>query len=186
MTRPSYARHIRWLLCIAAFLLVAPLPRAGQAQEDAPARVEKAAYLYKLAPFVQWPDGVFAAPDSPFHICVVGNEAFGRLVAREAAGQRLDRHPFVVRGLDAVGPESGCHIVYANGDERGAQDTLRAVRGRPVLTVTDASSSGAARGIVHFVLHEGRVRFQIDVGMARQQGLAISSRLLELAVQVRK
>jgi hypothetical protein len=52
-----------------------------------------------------------------------------------------------------------------------------------VLTVTDRGS-GAAGGMIQFVMQAGRVRFQIDEGAARANGLTISSKLLELAIAV--
>jgi hypothetical protein len=52
-----------------------------------------------------------------------------------------------------------------------------------VLTVTDAAPSGV-HGIVNFVLLDDRVRFEIDLGQAARNGIAISSKLLSLAVTV--
>ena len=61
------------------------------------------------------------------------------------------------------------------------KDGLRALQGAPVLTVTDGA---AAPGIVDLVLSGGRVRFRIDDETARASRLAISSKLLSLAVSV--
>jgi hypothetical protein len=61
---------------------------------------------------------------------------------------------------------------------------LAALNRKPVLTVTD-SASGGGRGIIHFSIVDGRVRFFIDQASAEQRGLGISSRLLALAVGVR-
>jgi hypothetical protein len=54
-----------------------------------------------------------------------------------------------------------------------------------VLTVTDAASSGE-RGIIHFTVTGGRVRFFIDQAAASRRGMQISSRLLALAVGVKQ
>jgi hypothetical protein len=54
-----------------------------------------------------------------------------------------------------------------------------------VLTVTDAANGGA-RGIIHFQVVSGRVRFAIDTVAARRKGINISSRLLALATDVRQ
>jgi hypothetical protein len=61
---------------------------------------------------------------------------------------------------------------------------LAALSGQPILTITDAGS-GSQRGIIHFALVSGRVRFFIDEAAAAQRGLSISSRLLSLAIAVR-
>ena len=59
------------------------------------------------------------------------------------------------------------------------------MRGKPVLTVTDARSS-VRRGMIHFVVVQGRVRFHIDEAAAVRSGLTINSRLLALALSVRQ
>ena len=65
------------------------------------------------------------------------------------------------------------------------QSALEAVRGRPVLTITD-ERGGQAQGMIHFRLLRGRVRFQVDVAEASRAGLSISSKLLRLAQTVRR
>jgi hypothetical protein len=146
----------------------------------------KATYLYKLAPFVEWPAQAFPAPASPLTLCVQGEDPFGAVLDRAVAGQRLGAHPIVVRRLEAVDAGSGCQILYAGGGRRqSAADALRAVHGSAVLTVTDGARGTGARGIIHFVLKDNRVRFDIDGEAASENGLTISSKLLSLALSVR-
>jgi hypothetical protein len=59
------------------------------------------------------------------------------------------------------------------------------VEGTSVLTVTDAARTPNARGIIHFVVQNDRVRFHIDERAAARNGLSISSKLLSLALSVR-
>ena len=54
-----------------------------------------------------------------------------------------------------------------------------------MLTVTDARA-GPQRGMIHFTIVGGRVRFFIDEAAASDRGLSISSRLLALAAGVRQ
>jgi len=61
----------------------------------------------------------------------------------------------------------------------------RRLHGQPILTITD-DQFGAGRGIVHFVLKAGRVRFHIDDALAARSNLGISARLLSLAVSVKQ
>jgi hypothetical protein len=144
----------------------------------------KATYLYKLAPFVAWPPTVFNTADDPLVICVQGADAFAGLVDRAAAGQRVGTHAVQVRRLGRLDRASGCHIAYVAGSPaQTAPQALAAVQGAPVLTVTDADR-GPARGIVHFVLNGGKVRFAVNTGLAEAGGLSISSKLLALAVEV--
>jgi len=172
------------MLVVAAFVVAALARPGASAQEPEFAQAVKAAYLYKLAAFVDWPRDAFASPTSPYTICVVGDSSFAQLVARTVAGQRMGRRDFVVRYLAEIDRAEGCQILYAGGGPRSASQTLAAARGLPVLTVTDEANGTWQQGVIHFVIHRDRVRFEIDNRLARQHGLTISSRVLELAIRV--
>jgi hypothetical protein len=156
------------------------------AQPTAPEYAVKAAYLYKVAPFVEWPAGSLGAPGTPFNLCVQGPDPFGATLDQAVEGQRVEGHAIVVRRLETVNVESHCAILFAAGSRRqSVAEALRAVRGTPVLTATDGERAPNARGIVHFVLKDGRVRFDIDAQAAADNGLSISAKLLNLALSVR-
>jgi len=143
----------------------------------------KATYLYKFAPFVNWPPAALPAED-PLVICLQGQDPFGALIDRAVAGQRLGGHAIVLRRLARIDRGSGCHIAYVGGSpSQSPYQALAAVEGAPVLTVTDAAR-GPARGIVHLMLDGGKVRFAVNTARADAAGLGISSKLLALAVQV--
>ncbi|MGE0665103.1 MAG: YfiR family protein [Sphingomonadales bacterium] len=145
----------------------------------------KAAYLYKFGAFVRWPAATFETPSSAVNVCIAGPDPFGAMLDKAVDGQRIGDRPIVVRRLDTVAPDSGCHILYVGGlDDRGTAATLEAVRGAAVLTVTD-DGSGAAAGVLRFVIRDNRVRFVIDDQKASEHGLELSSRLLQLAVSVK-
>jgi hypothetical protein len=62
---------------------------------------------------------------------------------------------------------------------------LAALRGAPVLTITDADRMPAAVGIIGFTIRDGHVRFDVDDAAAAANGLTISSKLLGLAYSVK-
>lgn len=179
----------RRAFCLAASALIAGTgdPRPARAQQHADlAAAVKATYLHKFTPFVTWPEGAFTGPSSPFLICVIGDAGFEALVRRAVAGQVVGGRGFLVEASTSVEHASHCHVAYFG--PRGFAPTatvLGALRGRPVLTVTDAVV-GTAGGVVHFVLDGGRVRFEIDARLAQLNGIGISSRVLELALRVKR
>lgn len=172
-------------LALAA-ALVAPAAPAVSAAEPPLEVAVKAAYLDKLAPFVTWPAGA-VAPTGPFAICVQGDDPFGSVLDRTLAGQSVFSRPIVVRRLPRLDSGSGCQIAYVAGSPDQSQAAaLSAVAGAPVLTVTDEEHGPGPHGIVNLVLNRGRVRFAIDLDQARRNGLSISSKLLALAVRVKR
>jgi hypothetical protein len=145
----------------------------------------KATYLYKLAPFVNWPPTEFTTPDQPFRICVVGDDPFGDYLKSAVAGRSLGTHPFEVRRLDALTPEADCQIAFIHHlASQSIDQALDAVSGKPVLTVIDSAAPHSG-GIVQFVIEGGRVRFDIDTIAAARNHLTISSKLLNLALAVK-
>lgn len=145
----------------------------------------KAAYLYKFAPFVDWPSAAFASDTAPLTLCVIGKDPFGAVLDKAAFGQSLNAHPVQVRRMPRIGARSGCHIAFLGGSkEQPAAEAVKLLAGEPVLTVTD-EISGPAQGMVHFVIRERRIRFVIDSGAAGRGGLQLSSKLLTLAVTVK-
>jgi hypothetical protein len=147
----------------------------------------KAAYLTKFAPFVVWPAAAFGSPTAPLVLCVQGDDPFGPALDRMTEGQHVGDRALVVRRVARIDADSGCQIAYLAGSSAQSADAaLKAVEGRPVLTVTDANGPGGQRGIVHLVSTNGRLRFAIDSGRAAQCGLTISSKLLALASEVKR
>jgi hypothetical protein len=162
------------------------LNAAGSAHAQPLELAVKATYLYKLAPFVNWPAMAWSAPNAPLVICVQGVDPFGPLLDRATAGQAVDQHPVVVRRVARLEAGSGCQIAYvAGGPAQSQGQALEAVDKAPVLTVTD-EMRGGPKGIVHLLLDNGKVRFSIDAEQAQQSGVAISSKLLALAVAVKR
>ncbi len=145
----------------------------------------KAAYLYKFGFFVEWPSTAFASPSSPINLCVVGADPFGATLDTAVRGQLIGGRAINVRRLKTIVQDSGCHILYIRGSEtQRPGPVIAGLRNRGVLTVTDAQGPADA-GIINFVIKDNRVRFDIDEEAAAQNRLAISSRLLSLALNVK-
>lgn len=169
------------LLALMA-LLPAPAPAAEAGSLE---YVVKATYLYKFADYVDWPANTFAAANSPLTLCVAGDDPFGATLDNAARDQQAGGRPVLVQRLKTPTREAGCQIVFIGGADPQRVQYLETMRGSGVLTVTDGLVPGGKVGIINFVIRDNRVRFEIDLQGAAQNGLAISSKLLKLAVNVR-
>ena len=182
MTPTAPNRALARLARLVAVGLALACPVVAEAQESLETAV-KAAYLYKFAPFVEWPAAAAHPAGAPFTVCVVGADPFGPVLDRAVAGQKVGDRPIAVRRLAAAAHDSPCDIAFLGGSRaQSVRDELGVLHGAPVLTVTDG---GAAPGVVDFALTEGRVRFRVDDQTAAEDGLTVSSKLLSLAVSVR-
>jgi hypothetical protein len=171
-----------WLLPAAALAMLGiAVPAAAQPTDQA----VKAAFLPKFARYVSWPPAARPGPGAPIQLCIIGTDSLGRLIDQAASGQSVDQHPIAIRRIASPGQAAGCHVAFVNGgNEKSTAAMLAALQARPVLTVTDGQSRGA-RGMIHFTLHQGRVRFYVDAAAAAQAKLTIDSRLLGIALGVK-
>jgi hypothetical protein len=145
----------------------------------------KSAFLPKFAAYVNWPPGAIGELTDPVQLCIIGQDPFGRNLDEAVAGQHVDQHPILVRRLEGTGEAAQCNIAFLGGSAtQSAAAMQEALRSKPILTVTDAGL-GAGRGMVHFALKDGRVRFHIDDALAARSNLSISARLLSLAISVK-
>lgn len=166
---------------LLAFAVAAPAPVLAQASETA----VKAAFLPRFARYVTWPPTARPAGAEPFVLCLIGGDPFGKALDEAARGQSIEGRRVVVRRIRSATDASGCHVAFVHGSRTGAGQIIAALSRQPILTVTD-SRFGPQRGIIHFAVVGGRVRFSINEAQAAQRQLAISSRLLALAVEVRQ
>jgi hypothetical protein len=176
----------RWLLLLALTALSAmPAMPAAAAAPTSEAAV-KAEFLPRFARYVTWPGPATPANGQPFVLCILGDDPFRGLVDRAAREQIIDGRRIIVKRLGPASDVDSCQIAYiGHSGSRPAGQLIAAIGRKPVLTVTDAANDGQ-RGIIHFTVVSGRVRFFIDQAAAEARGLSISSRLLALAVGVRQ
>jgi hypothetical protein len=173
-----------WLV----LLLAALCPWLAQAQTNsALERQVKAAYLYKFAGFVEWPEGSFARPDSPLVIGVAGADALAEQLENTVAGHSAGGRPLQVKRIRRGDSLAGLHMLFIAGQDKAlAQDLLAASRGQPVLTVTDAEDGFGLGSMINFVIADERLRFEVSLKPAASARLKISARMLSAAYRVQQ
>lgn len=144
----------------------------------------KAAYLANFAPFVTWPEDKLP-PGAPLVLCMLGSDPFGS-VLDIAGAQMVGDHRMTTKRISRADEGGDCHILYVRrADSLSVAEALAAVRGAPVLTVTDSADGPGPKGMLNFVVIRSRVRFQFDPAPAAQARLVISSKLQRLALPSR-
>jgi len=172
--------RVIWFLCLAAMAIAGPA-HADSALE----RQVKAAYLYKFASFVEWPDGSFARPDSPLVIGVHGNDQLAAQVEQMVAGRAVNGHAITVRRIKRGDSLAGVHILFTGAADRSlAADMVAAARGQQCLTVSDAEEGLALGSMINFRVAEDKLRFEVSMRPVNLSQLKISARMLAAAWRV--
>ena len=141
----------------------------------------KAAFIYSLAKFIAWP--VEASDPKPFVICVLGDADVFEALEQSAKGRLLAGSSITVVRLNSPEPQPKCRLLYASGIPRAqVAKLLGALRGTPVLTISDLDGFTQIGGMVQFIFEHGQLRFSIGQESARVAGLKISAKILTLAI----
>ena len=166
---------------VLLLLVLASPVSQGQTVSEA---VVKAGFVYNFAKFTDWPPSALSA-NGAVQLCLTGGDPLGA-VAGAIEGRTLQGHAVAVRRGVRTDELRGCHIVYmTDGDDRRQSDALRALRGLPVLTISDSDGFSEVGGMIGLVAVGDRIQFEVNAEVAQAAGLKISSQLLRLARTVR-
>jgi hypothetical protein len=162
------------------------VPGAAQAQTADEYQV-KAAYMYNLAKFVDWPSQAFEGASQPIVFCVLGQTRLSRPLQDAVVGKVVGQRPLVFRQLTDSRLVGNCQVMFiASADKKQLRQTLADVRLLSVLTVGEAEYFLDEGGIVRFLLEEDRVRLEFNLDAADAAKLHISSKLLSLGRTVKR
>jgi len=142
----------------------------------------KAVFLFNFTQFVDWPPEAFATEQSPLVIGILGNNPFGSVLELTVSGETVKGHPVIIRQYTNPEDIKDCHILFINAeDAKKSEDIIAAVKGRNILTVSDAPGFMRQGGMIRFVSTDNKIKFQINAGASKEANLVISSKLLRLA-----
>lgn len=168
-----------WLCIVVAFVFSA----GAQAQVPLESAV-KAAYIYRFLEYVTWPGESSKAPDAPIVVGVTREDDVAGELRRIARDRTVQNRRIVVLAA-RPNTDTQVHVLYVATPDI-AKFLKGAVRQRPVLIVTDTADGLEHGATINFVHSEGRIKFEVSVDAAHRAGLAISSRLLGIAIRVKK
>lgn len=168
-------------LCVLGFSF------SGHAAEVDPSSAEyaiKAAFLYNLTKFIEWPAAAWSSDSDPFFIVILGSDPFGETINvlqdKDVRGRKI-----VVQRVEVPEKVGPCHILFISDSER---DRIKSITERfqdkPVLIVGDSKNFARHGGMVGLIRRENKVQIEINPNAAARSGFKISSQLLKLAVLV--
>ena len=186
-SRPTLAsspagRHGRaWLILLVILLgagfFAAPLRAQAFKEYDL-----KAAFLYRLAEFVEWPPEAFPAAGNPLVIGVLGADPFGKALDEVVKGEEVKNRKLDVQRYHSMEEVKTCHILFISQSEAGRLEQIFSIlKDRKILTVGDTEGFAQRGGIVRFLTDKNKIRLRINLDAAKAASLTISSKLLRAA-----
>jgi len=181
----------RRMMRIACLILYAGLticfsPSTPAASDEATLEHRvKAAFLYKFASYVEWPERTFPRPDSPLTIAIIGAEAIAAELSQIVSGRAAQGRPVTVRRIRVGESLAGTHILFISAiDAERLAMVMQAARSQPILVVTSSEGMLSQGSMINFLPIERRLGFEISLDNSRKSGLTLNSRLLAVAQRV--
>lgn len=168
------------MLTLSCFTLIANADTAREYQL-------KAVFLFNFSKFTDWPNDAFASPDAPLVIGVLGKDPFGSYLQDAVQNGKVAGRALVVQNFKRVEDIKTVHILFISDSEsRHMPQVLARLRGRSILTVSDADAFTQNGGMVKFFTQNNRIRLRINTDALKAAQLKMSSKILRLADIVTK
>lgn len=149
-------------------------PSVAQTESALEAKV-KAAYLFHLTKFVDWP----SLPPEVLHICVLGADPVGDMLL-ELTDRKVKEHALKIE-LNARADLAQCQVLFISRSEKKWGDVLARLHSASVLTVSDHQDFAQGGGVIGFYSEDGKIKLEINPVAARNANLKINSKLMEMA-----
>ena len=145
----------------------------------------KAAFLYKFALFVKWPDQEASVANTPIRVGLLGGENLGWQALESIAGKSIRGRPIAIQRFMSVKELEYCHILFIDASQKeDLTSILESVKGLSVLTVSDMERFAQSGGIINLVVKKNKMQFEVNLAAAKRVSLKLSSELLKIATIV--
>lgn len=169
--RPALVAVLAWTV-----LFSLPAVAGGERLTATPDQL-RALYVQRLVKYMAWPEGRGPAPGEPFIVAATDPARLKPWFPDPGEGGGDDGVRFKL-----VRWPADCHVLVLTGaPTREMAAVLMRVADLPVLTVTQDLHGPERGAIINFYMRGGHLRIEVNPAAARRAGLAVSSRLLQLA-----
>lgn len=170
-------------LLMKSVLLLALLLGQGWAMDQRELTI-KAAYLFRLSLFVEWPPSSLDSTGSePMRFCIAGDQGTTESLETLLAGKAINQHKIEVAEVQPRDDLSACHLLYLPEYIRSPQPFLQAAASYPILTVGETEAFYRQGGMIFLYNKDNRIRFAINEQAAKEAGLELRAQLLHLSQQ---
>jgi len=163
---------MRWLLPLCLLLPGYGLASTQVIAGDASL---KAAFIYRFAQFTVWPD---VKPDR-LRYCVAGDDKV-LLAMRDIL--RDSSNP--VTAVTLQQNLQSCDVLYIAAGTTTLSTFFENVGTKTILTIAENVQTFRQGMVIGFITEPKRLSFRVNLQVAKQQGLTLSSQMLKLAKEI--
>lgn len=173
-------------LLISLFCLTIPLfssqPFSENRDNSTKEEKLKAAFIYKFANYVFWPN---TDTSLTFNISIIGNSDIFPPLVEIAKNRKIGGREISIHRIRDINNIIKSHILFISVSESNRlSDILTAIGHDNTLTISDSESFTRKGVAINFISRNGRIGFELSQAAINRAGLRVSSQLKKLAVLV--
>jgi uncharacterized protein DUF4154 len=169
----TWATPVRVASTVSLLLLLVAATQAQTHDE----RAVRAAFVYNLTKYVEWPQ-----PSRELVIGFLGEGPMGDILKKMLDGKSSESRPIRVVLSPSDEELEHCHILYVgNMPSTTRRAALDRVRHKSTLTVGDTENFARQGGMIALIRVGEEVQLQVNLQVTNESQLKISSRLLNIA-----
>ena len=167
-------------VCVVCIGFVFPAMQSDAVAEEIIEYKVKAAFIYNFLVFTQWPEET----GETLNLCIYGRDYFGSEID-SLQSKPVNNRQIKVKRLSNTDQFKDCQAIFFSKSINAELSTLLdKILGEPILTLADSSTAVTHGVAINMSLSNEKIIFEVNLRNARNAGLNISSRLLQLAVKV--
>lgn len=139
----------------------------------------KAALIYAIAKFVDWPADAFPSASAPMQVCVLGADPFGPTLDDTFRGHTVGGRSASIRRVADI--DAACNVLFVSRSERKRMALLTdQLRSLAVLTVSEEDGFRSVGGMIELYSDGEKVRFSLNLEAFETARLKPSARLRQV------
>ena len=183
-----------FVVCLLTFVIglcLVPLSAAQQGSDDSVVNREyplKALFLYNFGGYIEWPAVAFRGSNDPFVIGILGSAPLDHTLREISATRKIAGRAIGIERFGSADKVTPCQILFIGRDVSAQQQhaAVEKLKRHHVLIVGESEGFAGRGASVNFFVESNKIRFEINLDVAREEQLKISAKLLALAKIVQK
>ena len=141
----------------------------------------KAAFIYKLLKFIEWPDRIDIDNQKTIVIGIWGSSPIKE--AFEALGKAQKDSSIQVVALQSLKEVNSVHVLFVSSSESQA-DLIDSLKGAKCLTIGESTDFARLGGMVNLMIKSASLKFELNAQAMRDSHYSVSSMVLKAAEKI--
>lgn len=141
-----------------------------------------AVYINSLIKYVKWPDKQSVGE---FKIGVLGHSSILEHLNKLAEVKKIDGRNIIVQEFESLEEVEDVHMLYIPESQSDVLDhVLARLVKSSTLVITEKEGLGKKGSNINFIVRNGRLTFEMNIGAMERSKLQVSSELARLAIEI--